>query len=358
MSQNLDIEKYIDSILDTITLNLKMQNMTLAALAEKTQINPSTLSKITKKKTKLSLEHLFSICNVLKIEPSKIFETPSEYAQSFQKDSGLFQENLFTQNATLIRNPEHVAFNGYIEQTYYVYFYSTISSEISLISGSLSFRASDDRTYCKAKFDLHTGKKDSYGNDILKKYEGELLISLSMRCCYCILANSVTGELCFLNFRHMYLFNQPLICRVAAALTTSSGESKLPTLHRAFISHKKLQFTNDNHSDLDFIQGQLHLNNSQIIIEKDLFDGKYAEMRKTNKISENVQRLIDTVLTEACEYNCYILDETRIRCENFSDAEKIKAINILRNLSTAPKYNKISPKTDEFLFKCLEEGQN
>lgn len=355
MSKNLDIEKCIDSILDTITLNLKMQNMTLATLAEKTQINPSTLSKITKKKTKLSLEHLFAICNALKIEPSKIFETPSEYAQSFQKDSGLFQDNLFTQNATLIRNPEHVAFNGYIGQTYYVYFYSTISSEISLISGILRFSVSDAGTHCKATFELHTGKKDSDGNDIFKKYEGELLISLSMRCCYCILANSVTGELCFLNFRHMYLFNQPLICRVAAALTTSSGESKFPTLHRAFISHRKLQFTDDNNSDLDFIQGQLRLNNSRIIIEKDLFESKYKEICETDKISENVQKLIDSVLTEACEYDCYILDETRIRCENFSDAEKIKAINILRDLSTAPKYNKISPKTDEFFFKCLEE---
>lgn len=355
MLKTSESTKYIDTLLKRIELEYKAQNITLTMLAEKTQINPSTLSKIMKGKTKLNLEHLFAICNALKINPSNILEPQSESAQNFSKDLGLFQEHIFTQSGTLIRDPKHVAFNGYIAQKYYVYFYSTISSEISLISGVLKFELSESETYCKALFELNTGKKDQYGNDITKKYEGELLISLSMRCCYCILANSITGELCFLNFRHMYLFNQPLICRVAAALTTSSGESKYPTLHRALISYRKLCFTDDNDSDLDFIQGQIRLNSSSIIIEKEHFDNKYKEICEKKEISENVKKLIETIQMNNYISDCYILDEARIRCENFSDSEKIKAINILRDLSISPKYNKVSPKTDEFFFKYLSE---
>lgn len=356
MIQDTEIDECIDTILEKISKEIREQNLTMANLSQMTGINTSTLSKIMKKRTKLGLDHLFAICKALKINPSKIFEIPEEHKKSFASDLGLFQDNIFKSNATLIRDPQNVAFNGYVAQRYFVYFYSTISSEISLINGRLKFDASEDNTYCKASLELHTGKKDQEGKDICKFYEGELLISLSMGCCYCILMNSVTGEFCFLNFRHMYLFNQALVCRVAAALTTSSGESKLPTIHRALISYRKLHFTDDNDSDLDFIQGQLRLNNSSIIIQKSYFEDKYEEVCKKTNLSENVKKLIETALTEKCIYDCYILDEARIRGENYSDAEKIKAINILRDLSVSSKYNKISPKTDEFFFKYLSDN--
>lgn len=356
MIQDIEIDECINAILAKISKEVREQNMTMVTLAEKTGINVSTLSKIMKKRTKLGLDHLFAICKALKIDPSKIFEIPEEYKKSFVPDLGLFQDNIFKSNATLIRDPKNVAFNGYVGQTYFVYFYSTISSEISLINGVLKFDISEENTYCKASLELHTGKKDQEGKDICKLYRGELLISLSMGCCYCILMNSLTGELCFLNFRHMYLFNQALVCRVAAALTTSSGESKLPTIHRALISYRQLHFTDDNDSDLDFIQGQLRLNNSSIIIQKSYFENKYEEVCLKTNLSENVKKLIETVLTEKCIYNCYIIDEARIRGENYSDSEKIKAINILRDLSISSKYNKISPKADEFFFKYLSSN--
>lgn len=356
MIQDIEIDRCIDSILKKISGEIREQNITMATLSEKTGINTSTLSKIMKRRTKLGLDHLFAICKALKIDPSKIFEIPEEYKRSFSTDLGLFQNTIFRNNATLIRDPGNVAFNGYVGQTYYIYFYSTISSEISLISGKLKFDASEENTYCKATLELYTGKKNQEGEDIYKFYEGELLISLSMGCCYCILMSSVTGEFCFLNFRHMYLFNQSLVCRISAALTTSSGESKLPTVHRALISYRKLYFTDDNDSDLDFIQGQLRLNNSSIIIQKSYFEDKYKEICKKTSLSENVKELIETALAENCICDCYILDEARIRMENYSDSEKIKAINILRDLSVAPKYNKISPKADEFFFKYLSDN--
>nr|WP_288885204.1 helix-turn-helix transcriptional regulator [uncultured Blautia sp.] len=356
MIQDVEIDKCIDSILEKVNKEIREQNITMATLAEKSGINVSTLSKIMKKRTKLGLNHLFAICKALKIDPNKMLEIPEEHKKSFATDVGLFQDIIFKNNATLIREPKNVAFNGYVGQTYYIYFYSTISSETSLINGILKFDASEENTYCKASLELHTGKKNQEGKDICKFYEGELLISLSMGCCYCILMNSVTGEFCFLNFRHMYLFHQPLVCRVAAALTTSSGESKLPTVHRALISNRKLHFTDDNDSDLDFIQGQLRLNNSSIIIKKDYFEEKYEEVCKNTNLSENVKKLIQSALTKESIYDCYILDEARIRAENYSDSEKIKAINILRDLSVSPKYNKISPKTDEFFFKYLSDN--
>ena len=357
MYESDELENYVDHVVAKIDKIIKKRNITYTVLAEKTEINVSTLSKILNKKTKFTLEHLFVICKALKIDPGKILEIPESNADDFTNDVGLFQDKIFKQNSTLIRTPSHFAFRGYVGETFYVYFYSTISSEISLISGVLKLEASADDTYCKATFKLRTGKKDRSNNDIYKTYTGELLISLSMGCCYCILMNSVTGEFCFLNFRHLFLFNNSLVCRVAAALTTSSGESKLPTVHRALISYRELHFTDDNDSDLDFIQGQLRLNNSSIIIGKEKFNEKYNAIDQNIDVSDNVKMLIKTVLTDDYLHECYVLDEARIRGENYSDAEKIKAINILRDMSMSPKYNKISPKSDEFFFKYLTDTE-
>lgn len=353
MYPNKEQDNYVDAVINRINSTMKEKKITYASLAEKTDLNTSTISKILNKKMKLNLEHLFIICKALKINPSKILILPEEYEDEFTNESGLFRDKVFKNNDTLIRNPKHFAFKGYVDQTFFVYFYSTISSETSLINGELKFEVSEAENYCKATFKLKTGKKDFEDNDIYKMYTGELLISLSMGCCYCILMNSITGEFCFLNFRHLFLFHQNLICRVAAALTTSSGESKLPTIHRALISYRELHFTDDNDSDLDFIQGQLRLNNSGIVIQKEKFEKEYNELCKKVSISENVNQLITTVLSKEYIHDCYMIDEARVRGENYSDAEKIKAINILRDLSMSPKYNKISPKTDEFFFKHL-----
>lgn len=351
------MDNYVDMVLKKIEEELKVQNMTIAKLSEETKICSSTLSKIINKKTKLSLEHLFRICRALKIEPSKMLEVKNENKQDFGVETGLFHSNKFKNQDTLIRDPKNTAFNGYLGQEFYVYFYSTISSEVSLICGKLKFDASKEATYCKATFELNTGKKDKNGQEICKKYEGELLISLSMSCCYCILMNSLIGEFCFLNFRHMFLFNQTLVCRVAAALTTSSGESKLPTIHRALLSYRQLYFTDDNDSDLDYIQAQLRLNNSNIIISKECFEEKVNKIIERPSISDNVKQIIKNVISDQFVSEYYVIDEAKIRGEIYSDAEKIKAINILRDLSVSSKYNKISPKSDEFFFKYLSDSE-
>lgn len=352
MGQNINRELILNNIISNINRKMKEKNLTYVSLASATNINVSTLSKILNRKMKLSLEHLLTICDALKIQPQSLFDSVPNYIDN---QCGLFCSNVFDNNETLIRNPRHFTFNGYVGYTFHVYFYSTISSETALMHGILKFEASEDMKYCKVTFDLDTRKKDQNNNSIVKSYFGELLISLSMRCCYCILMNPITGELCFLNFRHIFLFSQPLVCRVATALTTSSGESKLPTIHRALISRTELNFTDENNSNINYLQGQLKLNNSNIIIEKDIFNDEMENILSNKDISANVKKLIQNIPTKDDLKECYIIDEAQIRSCNYSDYEKIMTINILRNLSLSPKYSKISPKTDEFFYKYLME---
>lgn len=87
-----------------------------------------------------------------------------------------------------------------------------------------------------------------------------------MGACYCILTNPDIGEICFLNFRHMFIFNQNLECRVGTISSTSSGENRLPVMQRILISKKPLHVNGRNLSDQEFVQGQLRLNNSKILI--------------------------------------------------------------------------------------------
>lgn len=346
--------EYCNQIIKNINSLMEKKSIKQLELASRSNISQSSLSKILKGEMRLTLQHIFKISLALDIAPEQLLSlnpqidnTTSDSSYANYNDTGMINEQYMNEQI-LIRDKNHPAFNGYINNMFYIYLYSTITTESFLLEGKIRFN-SKDSSYCKADMTLDTGKVNAEGKPIEKHYSGELIISLTMGACYCILTNPEIGEICFLNFRHMFIFNQNLECRVGTISSTSSGGNRLPVTQRILISRRPLHILGKDQSDLEFVQGQLRLNNSMILISKKDLEKlieKYASdqnlCRFFNKFSE---------ISESVNYHA--LDESSLQNIPVSSSVKTKGLSLLRNMSTALRYNKVSTKTDEYVFEYI-----
>ncbi len=355
----MDIKKftaneYCDAIIKRINSILSEKKIKQADLAAQSHISQSSMSKILKGEMRLTLQHIFKICIALNIAPEDLLSVNKQISDDstsfcFNKtdDAGIINEQYLNEQV-LIRDINHPAFNGIKNNTFFIYLYSTITSESFLLDGKLVFDATSS-SFCKAIMTLNTGKIDANGDPIKKFYEGELIISLTMGACYCVLTNPDIGEIIFLNFKHMYLFNRDLECRVGTISSTSSGGNRLPVIQRILISKQSLKVNGTDLSDLEFIQGQLRLNNSKMLVSS-------KDLKTLKEKYENNPDLLDFFkrfeeLSETNQY--YLLDEASMRDISITSDVKTEGLGILRNLSSSLRYNKVSTKTDEFVFEYI-----
>lgn len=352
--QKMTLDEYCKRITERIINLMEQKNLRQLDLAARSNIGQSSLSKILKGEMRLTLQHIFKISTALDIMPEELLSLnqntlPSSAENEYESyyDPGMINEQYLNEQV-FIRDTNHPAFNGYRNKTFHIYLYSTIATESFLLDGKISFDAQNS-SFCKANMNLNTGRVNRDGNPIMKFYSGELLISLTMGACYCLLTNTDIGEICFLNFRHMYLFNQDLECRVGTISSTSSGGNRLPVIQRFLISKNPLHVNGNNTSDLAFVQGQLRLNNSQILISKNdllALQEKYADNNYLTEFFEKYKEL-----SPPEEY--YLFDETNMKNISITSDIKTEGLGILRNMSSALRYNKVSTKTDEFTFEYI-----
>lgn len=355
--QKMDYEEYGQMIINRILALSEQKGLKQIDLAARSNIGQSSLSKILKREIRLTLQHIFKISKALDITPEALLSLNNDNlipsSSSFEKgykpcyETGMINEQYLNEQI-LIRDKNHPAFNGIKNNSFYIYLHSTITSETFLLNGEITFDATTS-PFCQAKMILDTGKIDSNGKPIKKKYSGELIISLTMGTCYCILTNTDIGEICLINFRHIYLFNHDLECRVGTISSSSSGGNRLPVIQRILISKTPLHVSGNDISDLEFVQGQLRLNNSKILISKNDLESlqkKYVNNTALSEFFENFKRL-----TPLEEY--YLLDEANMKNIPLTSDIKIEGLGILRNMSSALRYNKISTKTDEFTFEYI-----
>lgn len=349
---------YTENILNRINNLMVRQNIKQLDLSARTNIGQSTLSKILSGDMKLTLQHIIKISYALNVTPPDLLtiEKNIDYISPpfpffVSENEGIINEK-YVNEEILIRNTKHAAFRGYTNSTFYFYCYPTISTESGLLEGILTFSTAEKTKCCLATLILYTGKFDLNNQPIHKKYEGELIISISMSACYCILSNPDNAELITMNFNHMFINAEELICRVGTMISTSSGGNRLPVMQRVLISKYKLHISGENKRDLDFVKGQLKLNESTITIEEE----KIKELREQHPhLNPYFEKCTKNLPLK--EY--YVIDEAKIRDLEVDDSSKpmAYAISLLRNASLAPKYNKISSKTDEYVFQYIGEHQ-
>ncbi len=350
---NMSESEYCNTVIKRIKEYMEKNDLKQLYLSKKSNINQSTLSKILSGEVKINLHHIFRLCNALNVDPKILLSFNQEIITDTMKqnDSGVVNKK-YLDEQILIRSTTHPAFKGYIGNEFYIYFYSTISTETSLLEGKLSFEDTEYHNYCKATLILYTGQKDSENKDITKNYYGELIVSLTMGTCYCILINSEIGEICSINFKHAFLFNQKLISRVCTVNSTSSGGNKLPIMQRALITEAKLNAIHPNDEDFQFVRGQLKLNETAIYIPEKAIEGLITS--DDDSISKDLKDFFSSCIKMSDSLKYDVFDETKIRSINVSSDVKAQGISILRNKSIALKYNKISTKTEEFVFQYID----
>ena len=292
----------------------------------------------------ITLASFFYICEALGISSSEILDRDSTMDI---EDSQTQTDHGTTRRAQLIVKPTEHEFKGY-QGSYHCYFFSTISSETQLLHGVLSLEPSTLKDYCKAGFKLGTNKYDLNKKEIFKDYTGKFAISPRMGSCYCLLESQEIGELCFIVFRHIYLNNENLKCRLAAVATASAGDNPRPTTHRMLICREEVP-----EEKLEILKSQLLLNTSDIFISKKNLEK--LRMQKDLFFPKEAAELFDTTIhTE--EY--YRFSEFQIKNLDLGLIDKLRTICMLRNASSAAKYNKVGSKADELVFDYLTKEFN
>jgi len=93
-------EQIIDRVIEKITLKRKQKNYSNEFMADKLEISPAAYYKIESKTTKLSVERLLRISDILKISLIELFEIGpgNVYNQEF-KDQSANQNQEFRDNS-------------------------------------------------------------------------------------------------------------------------------------------------------------------------------------------------------------------------------------------------------------------
>lgn len=295
------------------------------------KISQSTISNILQGKTMMSIVSLLRICHGLGV-------TIEEVLPKGKKDEEVNYSINSKESDYLLEK----AYRGYLGM-FHVYFFPTISGEHGLLHGILNLEKKEDADHGIAKMVLFTNKKvkkDGELVEVKREYCGDFRISLPMRSGYCTLRCEHTDESCFFVFHHFHIFDNFLKCKIAAAATTSAGSNKRPTIHRMFMCRKAIE----NESDLKCIQGQLKLNESEILIKKNT----YEHMIKMEDISSEFRKLFEELSREEKYYS---VSEASLINSEVEAGEFARDISILRDYSVAPKYNKVSMKTDELVYQ-------
>ncbi len=353
------VKDYYESVSNAINRAMKQQKITQEALVRRCErlginIVQSTVSKIINyaiaKKGHLSLVYIAAICQVLKINMNEALPIKGkDYSVLFSKEK---KYDDVIQNETLIENPDHSAFYGYVDESFDIFFFPTISSESEILHGTLSLTREDDE-YCGAEVTLYIPNDHAE-----KNYSGRMLISLQQQACYINLVSKRLGELCSVYFFHRFFSETSLKARLAVAVTISAGDDRRPTMHRVLIcnrKHGKIKINDkgiiEDEKQRHFIESQLLLNDSELRIAVE----EWNALGEDSRFKELITEIKNKKLARPPEGKLYYtFEETDIlKLPNY-DFEKIAELIALMRINAGyARYNKIGAKSEEMLFKRL-----
>lgn len=341
--------RYYEIIIKRITNVMKEKGLTQTQVAQKAQemqysLNQSTISKMLKSYSSMSIQNVVQIADVLGIDLNDLLaQGDSEEVRSYAREEKEIP-------SSLIRRADAPEMRPYLN-SYYTYFIETQSTSDKIIEGKLRFDASPDQSRTVATLKFLTGRKDVNNDPISKEYVGELCLSPRMTVAYCTLVNEQIGEMSYIVFNYLPIIFESLKCRVAMVLTACSGANRLPTAHRMIISHRQL-----SHDEQEILKGQLRLNKSEILIS----ESGLAQFFKDERLPASVTdyfRLDEKgpLFRGLSPLPYYFFDEAVFRSAFLKREDKELAINLIRQYSSSPKNTKVASKCDDFVYRFIEK---
>ena len=328
------------------SLNLSQHQLLLMCEEKGYQISQSALSKLLSGSS-VQILHIAQICDVLKIDIAEVLSLSLEEVNIRKPET--------EKTKNLITNAKDQAFRGYLG-IYHAYFYTTKNEE-SIHNGIFELKEDPQSHKCVADFRFKTGEKNAAGNDIEKHYSGTATCSNYMRTIYCDIKSEEIGEISYLLFHYDFLAYQDLECRIATVITVSSGIKRLPTMHKLLLTRKKLSA-----EELDYLCGQLRLNNSEILISENAYRGFLHDPMLPKSFFDYFGKLeteAEGFKSSVAKVTYYSFNESLLS-DSFlhKEIDRIKIICLLRKYSSAPRCNKISAKAEELTYKFLQYQNN
>ncbi len=301
-------------------------------------ISQSTISNAKNGKCNLTLSNLVAIAYALEVNVTDLLATPqSSLEKTSQKENPESDKGI----EVFLTNPNSRFFQGYLG-SYHVLFYKTSGSGNELVQGILCFQESDDKKTCKAIMHLPLeNSKTNPESKTVKVYIGDLVVSHATHAAYCCLTNTTIGEMCMLIFQHIFTSNSQVSTIMAASITTASGANRRPTVHRMCLSRNMV-----DDASLEYVKGQLLMNTADIY----LTDAKLRFLLQCPDIPASFKALLQRSQEKG---KCYCIPEASLYDSCLDEAEQQKLVSFVRANSLAPKYNKISKRTDEILYALI-----
>lgn len=314
---------------------LRKRNISQAQLVKKMQdagysILQSDASKILSDKAKVNMYFLVAFSEVMGVSLDEL-ACGRHNAAPIRLDGKNFQ----------VDPAQDDGFENIIGD-YFIYFESTDHQERGkLVSGKLSLQRREG--FCEAVMILErVGKK----RNLKKTYHGQMFLSRKMRSAWVLLFNENFGEFSMFQFRYRDFLTRPMECRLAMAVTVSSGESKRPTAHRLVLTRRELE-----ERELKVIASNLKIDNKEIIIEENMFK-RYME--NTLEQQEFMRELWNVV-----EDKRYVLienDDIRKAKRKMGNQELLQIRRALSELSEGRFSNAQIDEEDDFdVFTFLNQ---
>lgn len=302
-------------------------------------ISQATISNAKSGKGNLTISNLIAISYALDVSITDLLDAPQKHESDIANVEKIISD---LNSETLESNPNSIFFDGY-KGDFHTLFYKTCQSGDEMVRGILHFEESKNRDKCDATFYLFTNDiNPRTGKAAQKVYDGELIISKSMRAAYCYLVNKELGEMCMLIMQYVYTANRPVDTAMAIAVTTASGANRRPTAHRICLSRSSI-----TPEMMDYVKGQLLMNTGNIFLTKN----QIKEILNDCNIPNTFKELLESKKAHA--ETCYCIPEKSLYDSSLSEEELYKIISLIRKHSLSPKYNKISRRSDEALHSLL-----
>lgn len=305
-------------------------------------ISAGSISAIRKGSNSVSIRFIVNISEMLGLNPFAELADHGREATAVKpsdKYEDVFLHHLMDPSKAFITNANHRLFHGY-QGNYHLYFFQTISQKDALLEWELKIKKSEKSSHLEAKLILKSQIRNANNQLVQKEYDGYIICSDITKTVVCPLFSAKLGEICMLNFNHFALQEDDLACRLAVAITSSAGNPRLPTVHRAFLCRKKLTL-----KEQELLKGHLMMNRSEFLVSK----ANLEAFLQTPQLPEVFRQ----ALSNAMEGETYlkIQESNLFETPAHPTLQEITALSRLHTLSELPRYNKINRRSDEYTYE-------
>lgn len=348
-------KSYSDRIAANLSVLLDKENLSQGDLSKRFEeygmkVAQGTISKYINKTLEIPLSVAVALCEIFHVSISDLchsepIDESSEAETAIhpiptQGEAALCIPKL---GDKFITDPADRDFSGYL-QDYFCYFFPTLSSEDTILKGTLTLGEDPTRkNVCAATLKLDTNRKKN-NEPVYKTYTGCAIISSSVHAMYIVLSSPNEGEVCMLNLRHFYIRHHQLNCRMAEVITNAAGETHTPTVHRMLLSRQEIS---DQH--LEYVKPHLHLNSSDILISEEALNAFRHESEQHDKLIGQL-----TYTTDKTTLYAFKEDFVRSNAKQLLSKEQLPLfLTEIRAQSHKMRYNKVSSRADENIHNLL-----